>query len=209
MQIIDITAELTLPAGIFSGDPAATVTDDKRISSGDPFNTSLISCGTHSGTHLDVPFHFIEEGAKLSSVGLHELCGWVYVVEIGHDGPITDEVLASKGIAASANKLLLKRSRDRLDAAGDTQVGHQGLSVSGASWLLNNGATLVGLESYNIDYEETPAFPVHHLLLSQNVLILEGLQLDQVEEGWYTLFCLPLKIGDVDGAPVRAVLVTN
>ena len=67
----------------------------------------------------------------------------------------------------------------------------------------------MGLESYNIDYEETPAFPVHHLLLSQNVLILEGLQLDQVEEGWYTLFCLPLKIGDVDGAPVRAVLVTN
>ena len=209
MHIIDITSELTLPAGIFPGDPIATVSEDRRISSGDPFNTSLISCGTHSGTHLDVPFHFVEEGARLSSVGLDELCGRVYVVEIAHDGPITDEVLASKSISASANKLLLKTSRDGLTTTGATHIDHQGLAVSGATWVVNNGTTLLGLESYNIESQDTPDFPVHHLLLSQNILILEGLELDQVHEGWYTLFCLPLKLGEVDGAPVRAVLLAD
>ena len=75
--------------------------------------------------------------------------------------------------------------------------------------MVNNGTTLLGLESYNIESQDTPDFPVHHLLLSQNILILEGLELDQVHEGWYTLFCLPLKLGEVDGAPVRAVLLAD
>ena len=85
----------------------------------------------------------------------------------------------------------------------------QGLSKSGAKWLLENGFTLIGIESKNIESSGNTDFEVHKLLLKQNILILEGLEMTGVRAGWYTLFCLPLKVGMADGAPVRAILVTD
>lgn len=209
MNIIDITMDLSDPRGVFPGDPITVVTYDKRISSGDAFNTSLISCGSHSGTHLDVPLHFIEDGASLETVDLDALCGWVYVTQVFDQGPITAEILDTANIDKSATRLLVKTSKHLPNHSLMADAAPQGLSKSGAKWLLENGFTLIGIESKNIESSGNTDFEVHKLLLKQNILILEGLEMTGVRAGWYTLFCLPLKVGMADGAPVRAILVTD
>jgi len=209
MNIIDITMELIDPRAAFIGDPIASVEHDKRIYRGDGFNTSIITCSSHTGTHIDVPFHFSDDGATLSSVGLQVLCGYTYVAEMEDGAVMTAVNLDEANIDKNTNILLLKSSHNSDHYLAGTNVRPQGLDSSGTDWIIENGIRMVGVESMTIEPQDHYGFDVHKRLLSRNIIILEGLELQQVETGRYMLYCLPLKIGEVDGAPVRAILVSD
>ena len=209
MNIIDITMELTDPRAAFVGDPIASVEHDKRIYRGDAFNTSLITCSSHTGTHIDVPFHFRDDGATLSSVGLQALCGYTYVAEMEDGAFITAANLDEANIDKNASRLLLKSCHDSDRYLANNNFRPRGLDSSGTDWIIENGIKLVGVESMTIEPADDYGFNVHKQLLSRNIIILEGLELEQVQAGRYMLYCLPLKIGGIDGAPVRAILVSD
>jgi arylformamidase len=209
MNIIDITMELMDPRGTFTGDPQASVVHDKRIYKGDRFNTSLITCSSHTGTHIDVPFHFRDDGATLSSVGLQVLCGDTYVAEMEDGAFITAANLDEANIDKNTSRLLLKSSHGSDRHLAGNNFRPRGLDSSGTDWIIKNGIKLVGVESMTIEPPDHYGFDVHKQLLSRNIVILEGLELEQVQTGRYMLYCLPLKIGEVDGAPVRAILVSD
>lgn len=188
MRRIDITREL-LSAPPYPGDPEPRLEAASRVEWGDACNTSVLHTCLHTGTHLDVPRHYLPDEADAEQALLESCIGACTVVAF--DGLLL-------GAQAEA---LLKRVRRRLLFKGRTEI-----SPSAAFVLSDAGFRLVGVEGVSISPSECEA-AVHRQLLGSGMVILEGLDLSAVEPGGYFLFAAPLKIRGADGSPVRAVLM--
>ena len=187
-RLIDISLELGPDTPVFPGDPPVEVETICEA----PFRLSRLVMTTHSGTHLDAPAHFIPGGATLAELSLEALSGpcWVLAVEATAIAPAD---LAAHWPARPVSRLLLRTG------------GKAGLTEAAAHWLVKRGVSLVGIDALSIETDDS-TYPVHHALLGEGVLILEGLALSHVTPGPYELLCLPLKVTAPDGAPVRAAL---
>ncbi|MEO8288837.1 MAG: cyclase family protein [Chloroflexota bacterium] len=182
-------------------DPMLTVQADGAA-------VSRLCLGTHTGTHVDPPSHFIEGGAGADRLPLDAMIGPCSVRRFLERFEITAEQLAAANLPRDTKRLLLATpSADLWDIPG-FHTNYTGLSLSGAEWCLQRGISLVGIDYLSIERVDSPtAWQTHSALLGANVVILEGLDLRAVPEGEYTLICLPLKLQDGDGAPARAVLL--
>jgi arylformamidase len=201
--------DVSLPIGpdtpVYPGDPAIEVSAVSTLDHG-PSHVSRLVCGSHTGTHVDAPAHFIRGGTPLGSVPLSRWSGPCWVIEV----PAAEEIRPDHWLAAlpeaPVERVLFKTPNSQL---WDTpQAGHvwQALSLEGAEWLVAHGVKLVGIDALSIERGGSEDFPVHHTLLGNDVLLLEGLDLRAVSPGPYDLLCLPLRLEVPDGAPARAVL---
>jgi arylformamidase len=175
MWDISLPIDEQMPA--WPGTPPTTQQWLERLATGDACDVSAWSIGSHAGTHLDAPSHFLAGGADLEAVGLSPLIGTCLV---------SDAVVPHE-------RLLLRGT----------------LSVASAQLLIDRGVRLVGTDALSIEPPESVAAgaPVHRLLLSAGVPILEGLVLDQVPASEYFLVALPLRLQHSEASPVRAVLL--
>lgn len=190
----------------FPGDPPFTLSPARRIARGDPYNLSEITLGTHAGTHVDPPSHFVEGGLPIDRVDLDRLNGPCVVVEVPAG---VDEIPPSAvdGLADGVSRVLFRTSnserwRQRLAFFPD----YVALSPASAAALLERGVRTVGLDALSIERDVTGTFPVHRLLLGAGVAIIEGLLLAEAAGGAAVLRCLPLRLRDGDGGPARATL---
>lgn len=190
----------------FPGDPPFRSQAVTRVVDGGPYNLSSLTLGSHAGTHVDPPSHFLAGGASVDRLDLSILNGPCRVVAIE---PAGREVTASalRAVPPGTTRVLLRtpnsaRWARRLEFFGD----FVGLSLDGARRLAETGVRLVGIDALSIETDGSGSFPVHRELLGRGVTILEGLLLDGAPEGAYTLACLPLAVRDGDGGPARAVL---
>ena len=207
MPYYDISLPLTNRLPVWPGDPPLVVERFKTIAQGDGANVSRLSGTVHIGTHIDAPDHFLDNGRTVAQVALEDCLGpaWVLAAE---DAPRLDRaVLEALWPAANPTRVLFKTANSRWWAQGHTafREDYVALTPDGAAFLVEQGVRLVG-----IDYLSIAAFdsltPTHRVLLEAGVVALEGLRLDGVEPGPYTLYCLPLNIPEAEGAPARAVL---
>jgi arylformamidase len=202
----DISMPLFGGTPTFPGDPPVEVAPLRRIDGGGPFNLSRVAFGSHTGTHLDAPSHFLPGGLSVDRLPLETFVGPCRVVEGGADGrSVTAEELAK--VPGGTARVLLKtpnsrRWARRLEYFDD----YVGLSDDGAARLLAAGARLVGIDALSVEDDPSERYPVHRRLLGGGAVILEGLLLEGVPEGRYELACLPLALRDGDGAPVRALV---
>ena len=197
MKIYDISQEL-LTSRVYDGDPSPRATLLKSTSDGDPYNLTEISMCVHNGTHVDAPRHFIDGADGVDRMPLEKCVGYAFVVEC--DGDITD---------TDARNILARVELQNPTAAGRILVkGNATLTVDGARVLAENGVHLVGTESQSVGDENAP-MAVHLVLLSAGIVLLEGLRLTHVPEGVYLLAAQPINIKDSDGAPTRAVLISE
>jgi arylformamidase len=158
---------------------------------------------SHLGTHIDAPFHFIEDGKKTDGIGLEKLCGEAQLIE--GCGEISLDRSFFEAVTISAPRILLKTDNTkRLKAGADFDNVY--LTADACAYLADRGVVLVGFDYFNVDKRGDKRRSAHLALLSREVVILEGLMLDSVPPGAYELFCLPLKVKDLEGAPCRAVL---
>src|SRR5579863_9783124 len=150
--------------------------------------------GTHTGTHVDPPIHFLAGGASIDEIDLARLNGSCQVLQLP---PSVRSVEASDltGLPRRVERVLLRTSNsERWERGSGFFPDYVALGVSGAEALIDRGVVLVGLDSMSIESDPTSRFPVHHRLLGAGVLILEGLRLAAVEPGSYELRVLPLRI---------------
>jgi len=203
----DITLQIGPGMTVWKGDPPPEVYPISRIADGAQSNVTGLNLTTHTGTHIDAPWHFIDGGDKLDSIPFEKLMGKAYVLDLsGEHGNIEAQHLEGF-IPEGTKRLLIKTANSEFLGDGRFHEDYVGLTDSGAHALKNAGVELVG-----VDYLSAAEFyhdleSVHVELLSDPaIVILEGLDLSQVEEGEYTLVCLPLKLGQLDGSPVRALL---
>ncbi len=191
----------------FPGDPAFSVTPVRRIARGDPYNLSSLALGTHVGTHLDPPVHFISGGDPVDRIDPARLNGPVAVVRVPESATEVGPE-AVRALPEAAERVLFRtRNSTRWAREEGFFADYVGLTVEAAQALLGRGVRLVGIDSFSIEHDVDGTFPVHHRLLGNGALILEGLRLGEVDPGAFELRCLPLRIVDGDGGPARAILL--
>ncbi len=206
-RYVDVTVPL-LPGRVplYPGDTDLEVRRQQHRAQGDPANVSSLTCSLHCGTHVDAPVHFFDGEPGVDTVRLDTLIGPVWVADAtGVPGPIDGAALAGIDIPDGAERVLFKTSNSALWDAPRFVEDFVFLTPDAATAMARRGVRLVGIDYLSIASYEDPA-PTHEALLRAGVTILETLDLRDVEPGWWTLTCLPLRIPGADGAPARAVL---
>lgn len=195
MKIYDISQEV-FSCQVYPDDPKPEKQILKSMEKGETYNLTAFSMCAHNGTHIDAPFHFIENGKTVDEISLDAFVGMAYVAECS--GVIT-ETDAVK-IIEKANKLN-QESAKRILIKGNAEVSLEASKVFASLKIL-----LLGTESQSVGPEEAP-MAVHKELLGNNVTLLEGIRLTNVTTGTYFLNAAPLNLSGSDGAPCRAILV--
>lgn len=207
MRILDVSMPISAGMPTFPGDPGVTVRPARQLARGDPYNLSVWSFGSHAGTHVDPPLHFLADGASADQLDLAVLNGPCVVVGVDPDRPLIGRNEVAQ-VPAGAMRVLFRTPNSvrwaRSNAFFDDFVA---LAPDAATALLDRGVKLVGIDALSVESDPAETYPVHHALLGAGALILEGLRLDAAEPGRYELRCLPLRLEGGDGGPCRAVLV--
>lgn len=205
---IDITVALEPDLPVWPGDPAIGLEPALRVAAGDPVNVTRLALGTHSGTHLDAPYHFLDDGARVDTLPLEPMIGPCWVCDLAHlAGHIDARDLDAAAIPLGTRRLLIKTRNSRLwDQRPHTFAeDFIGLTPAAARWVVNAGIGLVGIDYFSVEPFGGDG-ETHRVLLGAGVIAVEALDLRAVGPGGYTLICLPLKVAGGDGAPCRAVL---
>ncbi len=207
MKYYDITVPIRKGMPVYSGDPAVEVTSTLQMEKGDPMNLSRLTLGSHTGTHVDAPFHFLAKGATIDQLPLGQFIGKAIVRHIRCKKSVTYPDLEDVHISAGTQSLLIRTPNSRLWDEEEFNKEYVYLTEEAAQWIVDRGITLVGMDSLSIDPYEGQEFSAHNILLRAGVVVIEGLDLRDVPSGEYTFVCLPLRIDGGDGAPARAVLL--
>jgi arylformamidase len=208
-RIIDVSLPIGEDLLTWPGDPGVEVEPAKRIAKGDPSNVSLLSMGTHTGTHVDPPVHFIEGTDGIDRVALDVLVGDAIVADLRSADSIGPDELDRLDLPDGTERLLCRTRNSDLWSKLPVEFPDDYVAVTpeGARWLVDRAIRLVGVDFLSVESAGAEGHPVHTTLLGNGTIILEGLDLSDAEPGPYTLACLPLRITDGDGGPVRAALI--
>ena len=205
--------DVSLPIGsdllTWPGDPGVEVRPSSRIADGDPANVSELRIGTHTGTHVDPPMHFVEGADPLDALPLDLFLGEAVVADLTGVEAIGPDELEALALPDGTERLLCKTRNSELWSRLPVEFPKDYVAVTreGARWCVDRRLRLVGVDFLSVEVDGPPDFPVHHTLLENGVIIVEGLNLSMVEPGRYTLACLPLLITGGDGGPARALLI--
>jgi arylformamidase len=195
MRIFDISQEL-FTCAVWPTDPAPKKQMLSVISEGSVCNVTEFSMCAHNGTHVDAPYHFIDDGMTVDALPLYKTVGECYVTH--YDGVIDAEKIT---------EILKKAEEISSECARRILVGGRStLSESAASVLAEKRIELYGNESQTVGPENAP-MKTHLILLGAETVLLEGVRLCSVPEGKYILSAAPINLGGSDGSPCRAVLI--
>ncbi len=196
-MIYDITQPL-FECAVFPGDPKPEKNELSRIKNGALYNLTAFSMCAHNGTHIDAPYHFIDDGKSVERIALDKFIGPAYVET--HNGDVTAE---------DAKRILENARRQDADSRKKILIkGKATVTLEAAEVFADAGIDLIGNESQTVGPENAP-MAVHLALLKKEVVLLEGIRLSDVPDGVYTLNCAPLNLTGTDGSPCRAVLIKN
>lgn len=206
-KVIDISVPIYTGMPFYPGDPGAEITPARQMSEGAIANLSLLKLGTHVGTHIDAPYHFIENGETVDRLSMDALVGPARVIELTGAKSSIDRGQVESAALEGVKRVLLKTSNSALWKQPDFRKDYVSLSSAAADYLVELGVVLIGIDYLSIEQFNSEDFHVHHALLGAGIVILEGIDLSKVEAGDYDLACLPLKVRGGDGAPARAILI--
>ena len=205
MQIHDISLTLSPSLPVWPGDPAIELTQSKGIDGGEICNLTRMNISCHTGTHVDAPYHFINDGKTVEALDLHVLNGPAEVIAFPDS---VDEITADHLVDVPPCERILFKTRSSKCWANEEptfDTAFVGLHESAAALLVERGTKLVGVDYLSVAPFNAPE-PTHKMLLGAEVIVVEGLNLTGIASGSWQFHCLPLKIAGADGAPARAIL---
>ena len=210
MRTYDISLSISPEMPTWPGDPRISVERIQKIEEGADANVTQISMSVHTGTHVDAPYHFLGGNAStIEQLPIKQLTGRAYVLHLPDNVDlITAEVIERAEIPTRTRRLLFRTRNSTLwshDEKGFFE-GFVAISANGAQYLVDHGIKLVGVDYLSVAPYNDGA-PTHKILLKAGIIIVEGLNLAEISQGRYTLYCLPLKIDGADGSPARAILI--
>jgi arylformamidase len=204
-KLLDVSVPLRQGLPTYPNNPPFELQPIQRIADGGTANVSRLVMGTHTGTHVDAPFHFFDEGIGVDELPLELLMGRARVVEITSRGGIRAEDLEQAGLREDL-RVLFKTSNSALWNSDTFHEDYVYIADSGARYLVEQGVKVVGVDYLSVEQFKKEGAPAHRTLLSNGVIIIEGLNLAEAEPGMYEMYCLPLPVTGGDGAPARVIL---
>jgi arylformamidase len=208
MKLIDVSVPLDSTLPTYPNNTPFTLEPIKRLSRGDSSNVSTLHMSAHTGTHVDAPRHFFDDGAATEALALDFLIGRTRVIDLGLGDAIAAEDLAAFDLSGDVRLLIRTRNSELWDSP-EFHTDYVGVTESGAAHLVERGIKVVGVDYLSVEQFRKPGAPAHHILLGAGVIVIEGLNLRDVEPGVYDMYCLPLRIVGSDGAPARVVLTRS
>jgi len=213
-RIIDLTYDLNPQTPVYPDYPPVEITiletlQDVREGRRS-LNSSRIAIGMHCGTHMDAPFHFIENGRTIDQVPLERLVGPAMLADLreaAKDGVIEkDDVTDFYSQLTETRRIVIYTGWSSEWGSPNYFTNHPVLTSEVAQFLVDSGVQLVGVDFPSVD---RPPFPAHIPLLGNDVVIVENLtNLGAIERKVFELVVLPLKISSREGSPVRAIALT-
>lgn len=205
-QLFDISLPVKNGGVVYPGNPEIHIELQQDMSQGGSSNVSHVSIGSHTATHVDAPRHMIPGGPGVDALPLDVLMGRAIVVAFEDDVMAVTEAYLRNQPIAGHERVLLKTRNSQFIRERDFHPDYTYLAPDGAEYLVSLGVRLVGIDYLSIEQFHSGHHRTHKTLLSRGIVIVEGLDLSKPPAGIYDLYCLPLLLSGVDGAPARAVL---
>jgi len=215
MKVIDLTLTISEQIPTFPGSPQPNFINWETLEK-DGYNLELLFLSSHTGTHIDAPYHFLKKGQKIHQIITRRLVTEAILIRI------------RKGANQSITKTDIKKFEKKYGVIdeGSTIIFHTGwqknlkkelyflknpgLTVSAARYLVSKKINLVGIDSPSIDLGKDSKFSVHHILAKGGILIVENLSnLEKIHSEKFHLIVAPLKLKNATGSPVRAMALTD
>lgn len=200
MRWIDVSISLREGMVVWPGDDPFHFAPASRIANGDSCNTSEVTMPTHVGTHCDAPWHFEDDGKRLHEIDPNIYFGPAAIIELRDIEVITAEDLPASKLP---QRILFKTANSDYPEEGPFNTAFVALDASAAKRLVADGVRLVGIDYLSIAPYKNSG-PTHHVLLQNDVFVVEGLRLKGVPAGPCEFNVLPMPLHDADGAPCRA-----
>ena len=211
MKIVDLTLTVSDEIPTFPGSPQPSFIPWENVKE-DGYNLELLFLSTHTGTHMDAPYHFLEKGAKIHEISLKKLVSEAVLIKSKKkDGESITKIDIQKfekkhGKITSFSSVIFYTGWQRNLQKKYYFTKNPGLSVSAAKYLASKKVSLVGIDSPSIDLGTDSKFSVHQIFAKKGILIVENLaNLDKIKSSKFHLVVLPLKLKNATGSPVRAV----
>ena len=211
MKIIDLTLTVSDKIPTFPGSPQPNFIPWENVKE-DGYNLELLFLSTHTGTHMDAPYHFLEKGAKIHEISLKKLVSEAVLIKSKKkDGESITKIDIQKfekkhGKIASFSSVIFYTGWQRNLQKKYYFTKNPGLSVSAAKYLASKKINLVGIDSPSIDLGKDSKFSVHQIFAKKGILIVENLaSLEKIKSSKFHLVVLPLKLKNATGSPVRAI----
>ena len=211
MKIFDLTLTISDKIPTFPGSPKPNFIPWENIKDSN-YNSELLFLSSHTGTHLDAPYHFLEKGAKIHDISLKKLVSNAVLIKSRkkRNEPITktdvQKFEKKHGKIESFSSVIFCTGWQRNLQKDCYFTKNPGLSVSAAKYLASKKIGLVGIDSPSIDLGADSKFSVHQIFAKKGMLIVENLaNLEKIKSPKFHLVVLPLKLKGATGSPVRAV----
>jgi arylformamidase len=204
-KIYDVTVPLSPEVPTYPGDPPFRMDLTHRIAAGEPYNVSRLTMGSHTGTHVDAPRHFLDDGPTVDELPLEILMGKARVVELSVSEKIERDDLEALDLRDDIRLLIKTRMSGQLRQRR-FEEHFVYLAPDAATYLVQAGLKLVGIDYLSIEKFASRTYEAHKALLGAGVVVVEGLDLSEVDPGEYDMVCLPLRLLGGDGSPARVIL---
>jgi len=211
MKIIDLTLTVSDKIPTFPGSPQPSFIPWENVKE-DGYNLELLFLSTHTGTHMDAPYHFLEKGAKIHEISLKKLVSEAVLIKSKKkDGESITKIDIQKfekkhGKITSFSSVIFYTGWQKNLQKKYYFTKNPGLSVSAAKYLASKKINLVGVDSPSIDLGKDSKFSVHQNFAKKGILIVENLaNLEKIKSSKFHLVVLPLKLKNATGSPVRAI----
>jgi len=213
VEPIDLTLTISQNIPCFPGSPKPHFIPWSKIKT-EGYNLELLFLSSHTGTHLDSPFHFVEKGSKIHQISPSRLISDAILIKIPKG---SNQLISKTDIINFEKKYEVINNNSTVIFSTGWQKNlekksffknNPGLSSSAAKYLISKNINLVGIDSPSIDIGTDGRFSVHHIFSKNNVLIVENLcNLEKISDIHFKLIVLPLKLKDATGSPVRAIAI--
>ena len=202
----DLTAPITEHTVVFPGDPEYKSENVCELATS-PFKLCHLHFGNHTGTHIDFPAHVIQGGKTSSDYQINDLIGAGIIIEVPQtEKSITKDFVSKQPILAK-DFVFFKTANTALSKQGKFTEKYVYIEPDAAEELLKKEVRIVGIDYISVDQYSAEHLPVHQSLLSNNVLIVEGLELNKAPIGRCKIFIMPLNIPNMDGLPARVTAI--
>ena len=205
-KLIDLTLPLGPEVPVYPGDPVPEVRELSALSKGEAVTVSALEMGVHTGTHVDLPAHFIDDGKTLGDYPVESFVGPACVLDLTDVRRSIDGKRLAREAIPEDRHLLLKTRNSAFVRKPQFYRDYVFLESEAATYLLERKPRSIGLDYYSLDPVDSSTFPAHRLCAEQDLPVFVCLDLTAATPGYYYFAGLPLNVPSLEGAPVRAVL---